>query len=109
MRFLTEHLLKQGLISEGDFNFIKIVHNVEEAVAEILLFYRNYDSSRWVGSQLVIRIRKPLTRKALADLNQRFADLLREGQIVQGGPCRKSETSRRSGASAAFDSHAAPP
>ena len=65
MRFLTEHLLKQGLISEEDFNFIKIVHNVEEAVGEILLFYRNYDSSRWVGSQLVFRIHKPLTKRAL--------------------------------------------
>lgn len=84
MRFLTEHLLKQGLISEGDFNFIKIVHNVEEAVGEILLFYRNYDSSRWVGSQLIVRIHKALTKNALTDLNQRFADLVREGQIVQG-------------------------
>ncbi|MGH8092152.1 MAG: TIGR00730 family Rossman fold protein [Chthoniobacterales bacterium] len=85
MRFLTEHLLKQGLISEEDFNFIKIAHNVEEAVGEILLFYRNYDSSRWVGSRLVFRIHKPLTKRALNDLNQRFADLLREGEIVQSG------------------------
>jgi hypothetical protein len=27
-----------------------------------------------------------LTEKALADLNKRFADLLREGRIVQRGP-----------------------
>jgi hypothetical protein len=86
MRFLTDHLLEQGLISAPDFNFIKIAHNVDEAVAEILLFYRNYDSSRWVGSKLVYRIRKPLTEKALIDLNQRFAGLLREGEIIQGGP-----------------------
>ena len=44
MNFLTEHLLRQGLISDVDFNFIKIAHNVEEAVEEILLFYRNYHS-----------------------------------------------------------------
>jgi len=86
MNFLTEHLLRQGLISDVDFNFIKIAHNVEEAVEEILLFYRNYHSSRWVGSQLVYRILNALTKKALADLNKRFADLLREGQIVQRGP-----------------------
>jgi uncharacterized protein (TIGR00730 family) len=84
-RFLTEHLLKQGLISEDDFNFIKIVHNVEEAVGEILLFYRNYNSSRWVGSQLVIRIHKALKEIALDDINHRFTDLLREGKIVQSG------------------------
>ncbi len=86
MRFLTEHVLKQGLISEEDFNFMKIAHNVEEAVAEIVGFYRNYDSSRWVGSRLVFRIYKALSKRALADLNQRFAGLLREGRIVQGEP-----------------------
>ena len=32
MRFLTDHLLKHGLISKEDFNFIKIAHNVTEAV-----------------------------------------------------------------------------
>ena len=85
MRFLTDHLLKQGLISEDDFNFIKIAHKVEEAVAEILLFYKNYVSSRWVGSQLVFRISKALTEKAVNDLNRQFSELLRKGKIVQGG------------------------
>ena len=86
MRFLTDHLLKSGLISPEDFHFIKIVHNVEEAVGEILLFYKNYVSSRWVGSQLVFRICKPLITRALTALNTEFSDLLRNGQIVQSGP-----------------------
>ncbi|MEP6974820.1 MAG: TIGR00730 family Rossman fold protein [Spartobacteria bacterium] len=86
MNFLTDHLLKQGLISPADFHFIKIAHTAEEAVAEILLFYKNYASSRWVGSQLVYRIHKPLTKEALTELNQRFSGLLREGEIVQRGP-----------------------
>lgn len=83
MRFLTDHLLKLGLISQEDFNFIKIEHDVEAAVQHILLFYRNYQSSRWVGSQLVLRMCKRLTGKAVAELNKRFADLLREGSIEQ--------------------------
>ena len=85
MRFLTDHLLKQGLISEEDFNFIKIAHTVEEAVGEILLFYKNYHSSRWVGSRLVLRICKALTRNAIRDLNLQFSDLLRKGKIVESG------------------------
>lgn len=83
MRFLTDHLLKLGLISKSDFNFIKIVHNVTDAVDHILLFYRNYQSSRWVGSQLVLRIRNRLTEKVVAELNKQFADVLRNGAIVQ--------------------------
>ena len=86
MRFLRDHLLKLGLISKEDFNFIKIAHNVTDAVDHILLFYRNYSSSRWVGSQLVLRICKPLTEKALAELNKQFADLLRAGRIEQREP-----------------------
>jgi uncharacterized protein (TIGR00730 family) len=85
MRFLTDHLLKQGLISPEDFNFIKIAHNVEEAVGEILGFYKNYQSSRWVGSRLVFRLARRLTKEALAGLNREFADLLRSGAIAQSG------------------------
>jgi hypothetical protein len=74
------------LISREDFNFIKIAHTVEEAVAEILLFYKNYVSSRWVGSQLVIRISKALSEQAVVKLNQQFSELLRKGEIVQSDP-----------------------
>lgn len=83
MRFLTDHLLKLGLISKEDFNFFKIAHTAADAVDHILLFYRNFQSSRWVGSQLVLRIRKRLTNLAVADLNKQFADLLRVGAIAQ--------------------------
>jgi uncharacterized protein (TIGR00730 family) len=83
MRFLTDHLLKHGLISKEDFNFIKIAHHVADAVDHILLFYRNFQSSRWVGSQLILRILKRLTDKSVADLNKQFADVLRVGSIEQ--------------------------
>ncbi len=83
MRFLRDHLLAQGLISPEDFNFIKIAHTVEDAVAEITLFYRNYQSSRWVGSRLVYRLKQRLTDDALARLNAEFGDMLRSGAIEQ--------------------------
>ncbi len=86
MRFLRDHLLKLGLISKEDFNFIKIAHSVADAVDHILTFYRNYQSSRWVGSRLVMRIYKPLTKKGLTELNKQFADFLRSGRIEQGKP-----------------------
>ncbi len=85
MRFLTDHLLKHGLISAADFNFIKIAHTVADAVDHILLFYRNFNSSRWVGSQLVLRLCKWLTPGALVELNKQFAELLRSGVIEQRG------------------------
>jgi uncharacterized protein (TIGR00730 family) len=82
-RFLTDDLLKRGLISKEDFHFVKFAHHVSEAVDHILLFYSNFQSLRWVGSQLVLRICNRLTERAVRDLNKQFADLLRVGSIVQ--------------------------
>jgi uncharacterized protein (TIGR00730 family) len=84
MRFLTEHLLKLEFISREDFSMFKIVHDVDQAVDEILQFYKVYNSVRWVGEQLVVRLSRPLTSRAVASLNQQFADLVRKGKIIQG-------------------------
>ena len=91
VKFLTEQLLKPGLISADDFHFFKIEHNVKEAVAEILQFYKIYHSSRWVGERLVIRISRRLPERAILDLNKKFADLLRSGEIVQRSALRQEK------------------
>ena len=85
MTFITGHLFKFGFVSEEDFSFFKIVHDVDEAVREILQFYKIYHSERWVGEQLVIRICRPLSKTTVVGLNKNFSDLVREGAIVQGG------------------------
>jgi uncharacterized protein (TIGR00730 family) len=91
MKFLTEYLFKLGLVCEEDFSFFKITNDVDEAVAEILHFYSVYHSARWVGEQLVLRISKPLTKNAIVDLNKKFADLVREGEIVQGSALKQEK------------------
>jgi len=91
MRFLSEHLFKLDLVCKDDFSFFKIAHNVGEAVREILQFYKIYHSARWVGEQLVIRICHPLSKSAVADLNKNFADLIREGSIIQGNALRQEK------------------
>jgi uncharacterized protein (TIGR00730 family) len=91
MKFLTEHLFKIGFVSPEDFYFFKILHGVDEAVAEILQFYKVYHSARWVGEELVIRIAHRLSKSAIIDLNEKFADVLREGQIVQGNALRQEK------------------
>jgi hypothetical protein len=83
MKFITDRLLKRGLISEEDFSFFKITRTIPEAVEEILHFYKIYHSARWVGERFVIRINDRLSKKAITNLNQQFADILRVGEIVQ--------------------------
>ena len=91
MKFLTEHLFKLGLIGEEDFHLFKIVHDARAAVHEILHFYKSYQSARWVGEQLVIRINRRLSVPALQDLNEKFSDLVRKGEIRQGAPLRQEK------------------
>src|SRR6266567_3138156 len=83
MKFITDRLLKRGLISQEDFSFFKITHTVREAVTEILHFYKIYHSARWVGERFVVRMNNRLSKNAIVDLNRQCADILRKGEIVQ--------------------------
>ncbi len=91
MKFLTEHLFKFGYVESEDFHLFKIVPNVAEAVQEILHFYSVYQSSRWVGEQLVIRISQKLSNTALVELNQKFSDIVRTGEIIQCSALRQEK------------------
>src|SRR5438874_7880747 len=91
MRFLTDHLFKFGYIGPEDFHFFKIVPDVPAAVAEIVKFYSVYQSSRWVGEALVIRLAQKLSGKAVLRLNHEFADIVRTGEIVQGTALRQEK------------------
>jgi len=83
IQFLSKRLLKFGFISEEDFAFFKIKHNTQDAVEEITQFYKVFHSARWIGERFVIRLNRSLSNEALEDLNNRFKDILRTGEIVQ--------------------------
>jgi hypothetical protein len=67
------------------------VPGVAEAMQEILHFYSVYQSSRWVGEQLVIRLSRKLSTAALVELNQKFSDIVRTGEIIQGSALRQEK------------------
>ena len=83
-RFLEDNLLKTGMISAEDFSLFRITSSVEEAVREIHGFYRVFHSMRYVGRELVIRIRRPLSSGALIALNSDFPDLSRRRDLFPG-------------------------
>lgn len=87
-RFVHEHLVASGVISPDDFDRVLVTDSVDAAVTEITGFYRNYDSLRWVGGRLVIRLHTAPTDDELDDLNARFGDLLAEGRIERTAPLR---------------------
>jgi uncharacterized protein (TIGR00730 family) len=93
MKFVRDDMFNLGYVSPEDFSFFKLCHTVSQAIEEILKFYKNYQSVRWVGNKLVVRILQRLSNKALVDLNHKFEDIVRKGEIVQGTalPSEKNE------------------
>ncbi len=79
--FLDAEVAAGGLISPEDRSLYVITSDVDAAAAELLGFYRNYHSCRWVGDLLVIRLRVAPTRDQLARLNHGFADIVASGSI----------------------------
>ena len=82
-RYVEDHLLRRGLVSDEDMSLFKTTTSVDEAVEEITGFYRVYHSARTVGRRLVIRLHRPLDERLVATLSHDFADILLEGDIVQ--------------------------
>jgi uncharacterized protein (TIGR00730 family) len=80
-QFLDEHLMRLGMISEEDFALFKVTDDVEEAIEEIVKFYRVFHSYRYIGDKLVIRMSGALSEAAVAALNADFSDIVKSGQI----------------------------
>ncbi len=81
LEFITQHLLGHGLVSPDDYRLFYLANDVDDAVATIEQFYKNFVSYRWVRKMLAIRLRHPLTPEAIEQLNHDFAPLLASGTI----------------------------
>ncbi|MEO1857894.1 MAG: LOG family protein [Rubritalea sp.] len=84
-QFIEEHLMRLNLISESDFALFKVTDDIEEAVSEIVNFYRNFHSYRFVGDKLVIRLQDSIAPNAFDNLSREFADIVKSGVMQQRG------------------------
>ncbi|MDQ2727495.1 MAG: LOG family protein [Actinomycetota bacterium] len=75
-RFVREEVSSRRLVNPGDVNLYRIVDRVADAAAEIVGFYRNYHSLRWVGDRLVIRLERRPTAAEAGQLSRDFADVI---------------------------------
>ncbi len=81
--YVEKELLGKGMISPQDMNLFTITDDVQQAVDEVVGFYRIYHSMRYVGDELVMRLNRPLRPETLEALNDEFAgQILEQGRIV---------------------------
>jgi uncharacterized protein (TIGR00730 family) len=81
--FVKKSLLVKGFISGEDFSLFAITKDVNEAIAVIDTFYRNYHSLRFIQDRLVIRLNKELTPDQIATLQDEFSELIGPGDGIR--------------------------
>jgi uncharacterized protein (TIGR00730 family) len=84
--FVGRQLVERGLVSAADTELYLVTDEGQAAVDEVLGFYTNYDSIRYVGHLAVMRMKQAPTDAQLATLNERFGHLVASGGIARATP-----------------------
>jgi uncharacterized protein (TIGR00730 family) len=84
-RFIREVVADRGFIDSSDLHLYRVTDSIDDTVEEIERFYRVYHSERYVGGELVIRLRKEPSDALLDELSEEFADVL-HGPIERCDP-----------------------
>jgi uncharacterized protein (TIGR00730 family) len=74
--FVTAELVNTGYIGADDRALLFTTDSTHEAVDEIMGFYSNYHSLRFVDGRLVLRMQRGPSADELAALSSEFADIL---------------------------------
>jgi uncharacterized protein (TIGR00730 family) len=81
--YIEDELLERELISPPDMALFKVTDSVDEAVAEVLRFYRVYHSMRYVHGDLLLRLQRRLSDPMMQRLRDEFADIVVAGTFEQ--------------------------
>jgi uncharacterized protein (TIGR00730 family) len=90
-KYLKEHLLNDGLISKEDLHLFKITDDLKVAQREIINFYYNFHSYRFVNQTLVIRMQREVPEGALRRIQMDFDDILIDGGNLKVCPALPEE------------------
>jgi uncharacterized protein (TIGR00730 family) len=80
-RFVRDEVATRRLVDLDDLALYLVTESIEEATEELTCFVRNFHSIRWVGPQLVIRLRHAPTATEVGALADEFAGLCLDGRI----------------------------
>jgi uncharacterized protein (TIGR00730 family) len=92
--FVEQQLVARGLVAAADTKLYLVTDDADAAVDEIVRFYANYDSLRYVGDLLILRMQQSITDEQLAQLNDRFGHLCKSGTITRLDPLEPERRER---------------
>jgi uncharacterized protein (TIGR00730 family) len=82
LRFVEAELVTSGYVSAHDLCLVHVTDDLDDAVAEVMGFYRNYHSLRFVNGELVIRMLELPDPARVDELSREFADLITRGTFT---------------------------
>ena len=86
MDFIRSAVIKKGFASENDLSLIYRAHSSQEAIDQILHYYKVFHSLRYVGDLTVLRLTKPLSSDLVKKLNNEFQDIIVKGSLHSAPP-----------------------
>jgi hypothetical protein len=79
--FVARELEESGYISPDDMALVHITDNVDDVVAEVMGFYANYHSLRFVDGVLVLRLHRAPSATDLDTIRSEFSDIVVRGDL----------------------------
>jgi uncharacterized protein (TIGR00730 family) len=79
--YINKQLVQNGLVSPEDPSLYTVTDNLDVACDAITRFYQVYHSCRYVGDQLVIRLKSHISDDLVGQLNADFSDIIVKGRI----------------------------
>ena len=89
LKFVENGIMKNNLLYKNDLNLFKVVHTVNDAVNEVVNFYRVYNSLRYVGNRMILRLNKSISNAQIDRLNRKYRDILVSGKIECCDPTKE--------------------
>lgn len=90
MDFISSTLVEQGFASKDDLSLMYRAHSAQEAIDQILNYYKVFHSLRYIGDLTILRLNKALPPTLVKDLNAEFQDIIVKGSL-QTTPPHKQE------------------
>jgi hypothetical protein len=81
LKFLENGMMRNNLLYKNDLNLFRVVNTVQDAVNEVVNFYKVYNSLRYVGKRTILRLNKEITGSQIEKLNKKYNDILVSGKI----------------------------
>ncbi len=82
LALLKKNMSSRGLISKGDMELMRHFQDADKAAEELVNFYSNYHSSRFLKDEYLIRVRKPISNTNLEKINKDYKYLVSQGKFT---------------------------